>query len=80
MKHRVRIDLSFDNDADAKALLVFAKTLTGKAASLNEGNDNAEMSFAEYHLCYHDEEQTRPCEVIERVEVKEAAVLEPIER
>lgn len=75
MKHRTRIDLSFDNEADAKALMEFAKTLVEKAVSINEGKDSAEISFCEREYCYHDEVQTRPCELQERVEVKKAEII-----
>lgn len=74
MKHRVRIDLSFDKEADAKALMNYAKTLTNKSVSINEGKDNAEISFCEREFCYHDEAQTRPCELQERIEVKKAGI------
>lgn len=74
MKHRVRIDLSFNNEADAKALVEFAKTLTGKAVSINENKSNAEISYCEREHCYHDEAQTRPCELQERIEVKKAGI------
>lgn len=55
MKHRVRLDLPFDNESDAKKLLDFAKKLFSKATTINEGKDNEEKAFIDYHLCGHDE-------------------------
>lgn len=68
MKYRVRLDLSFDKEADAQLLMGYAKTLTGKAASINEGSVNEEISFCDLELCRHDE--GAPCERLERVEIR----------
>ena len=70
MKYRVKIDLSFEEESDAKALMDYAKTLTGKATNINEDKDNAEISFCEYHKCYHDEIPRKPCELIEKVVIR----------
>ena len=70
MKYRVRIDLSFSKEADAKSLMDYAKKLTDKATSINEGLANEEISYCDYHKCYHDE--GKPCQSIERVEVRKA--------
>ena len=68
MKHRVRLDLSFDNEADARQLMEFAKTLSQRAVSINEGEPNEEIAFCDYELCRHDE--GLPCERVERVEIR----------
>ena len=68
MKYRVRLDLSFDSQTDAQALMDYAKGLTSKAVSINEGGDNEEISFCEIEMCRHDE--GLPCEKLERVEVR----------
>ena len=70
MKYRVRVDLSFDSEADAQSLLAYAKSLSDKAVSINEGEDNEETSFSDLEICYHDESPPRPCKRIERVEVR----------
>ena len=70
MKYRVRVDLSFDSEADAQLLMDYAKTLTGKAISLNEGEVNEEISYMDIHLCGHDESPPQPCQNMERVEVR----------
>jgi len=68
MKYRVRLDLSFDNKSDAQALMDYARGLTSKAVSINEGMDNEEISFCDMEICRHDE--GLPCERLERVEIK----------
>ena len=67
MKYRVRLDLSFDAEADAQALMDYARQLSGKAVSINEGRDNEEISFCETEICRHDE--GLPCTRLDRVEV-----------
>jgi len=78
MKYRVRLDLPFDSELDAESLVDFAKKLIGKAVSINEGDDSEEIAYCDYHKCYHDEIPIKPCEPIERVEVK-TLVSPPIE-
>ncbi len=68
MKYRVRLDLSFDDEADAQALMDYAKELSGKAVSINEGEDNEEISFYDMELCRHDE--GLPCTRLGRVEIR----------
>jgi len=68
MKYRVRVDLSFDSEADARALMDYAKALTGKAASMNEGEVNEEISFCELEICRHEE--GLPCTRLDRLEVR----------
>ena len=68
MKYRLRLDLSFDNEADAQALTAYAKELSGKAVSINEGEVNEEISFCDLEICRHDE--GLPCTKLERLEVR----------
>jgi len=72
MKYRVRIDLSFDLEADARSLMGYAREASGKAVSINEGQDAAEISFCDLELCRHDE--GLPCTKLERVEVRKTAI------
>jgi len=72
MKYRVRLDLSFDSKADAQSLMNYAKGLTSKAVSLNEGRPGEEISFCDLEICRHDE--GLPCEKLERVEVRRTAL------
>ena len=71
MKYRVRLDLSFAKKADAQALMTYAKNLSGKAVSINEGEANEEIAFYDLELCRHDESFTSEgCEKLERVELR----------
>jgi len=72
MKYRVRLDLSFDAEADAQALMEYAKQLSSKAVSINEGTDNEEISFCDIEICRHDE--GLPCIGGERIEVRKLEV------
>ena len=72
MKYRVRLDLSFDAEIDAQALMYYAKEASSKAISINEGMDNEEISFCDMEICRHDE--GLPCIRLERVEVRKQEV------
>ena len=74
MKYRVRLDLSFDTETDAQALMDYAKQLSGKAVSINEGSDNEEISFVDMEICRHDESFQEGCTRLDRVEVRKAEV------
>ncbi len=67
MKYRVRMDLSFDGETDARSLMTYAENLSGKAVSINEGEPDEEISFCDLELCGHDE--GLPCTRLNRVEV-----------
>jgi hypothetical protein len=71
MKYRVRLDLSFDSEADARSLMSYARSLSGKAVSICEGEANEEIAFYELEICRHDE--GLPCERLERVEIRTLA-------
>ena len=68
MKYRVRLDLPFDNEADAKLLMNYAKRISTKAVSINEGEVNEEIAFYDLEMCRHDE--GLPCEKLERKEIR----------
>jgi len=68
MKYRVRLDLSFESEADARSLMAYAKNLSSKAVSINEGEVNEEIAFCDLEICRHDE--GLPCEKLERVEIR----------
>ena len=72
MKYRVRLDLSFDKEGDAQVLMDYARGLTGRAVSINEGEDNEEISFCDIEICRHDE--GLPCTKLDRVEVRKSEV------
>ncbi len=68
MKYRVRADLSFASEADARSLMTYAKNLSDKAVSIHEGEPNEEIAFCDLEICRHDE--GLPCEKLERVEIR----------
>ncbi len=68
MKYRIRLDLSFVNEADAQSMMTYAKNLSAKADSINEGEVNEEIAFYDFEICGHDE--GLPCEKLERVEIR----------
>ena len=68
MKYRIRLDLSFANQVDAQSLMAYAKNLSEKAVSINEGEVNEEIAFCDLEICRHDE--GLPCERLERVEIR----------
>jgi hypothetical protein len=70
MKYRVRLDLSFDSQADAQSLMAYAKNISGKAASIHEGEPNEEIAFVDLEICRHDESPPQPCTRLERVEIR----------
>ncbi len=72
MKYRVRLDLSFDSEANAQSLMAYAKQLSAQAVSINEGKVNEEIAFCDLEICRHDE--GLPCEKLERVEIRKLEV------
>ncbi len=72
MKYRVRLDLSFDSETDAQSLVAYAKNLSGRATSINEGEVNEEIAFCDFEICRHDE--GLPCQKLERVEIRRLGV------
>ena len=72
MKYRVRVDLSFDDEGDAQALMDYVKGQANKAVSINEGQGDEEVSFCDLEQCRHDE--GLPCTKLERIEVRKQVV------
>jgi hypothetical protein len=66
--------MNFAAEADARALVAYAKTLVAKASNINEKAINAEISNIDIHLCGHDE--GKPCVPIETVKVAMATQIE----
>ena len=55
MKYRVRADMRFESEADAREFATFAQGLVGKARNMNPGAANEEQSFVELMLDRADE-------------------------
>ena len=76
MKYRVRLDLSFESEIDAQSLMAYAKNLSSKAVSINEGEVNEEIAFYDLEICRHDESGS--CERLERVEIRTLWGVKPV--
>jgi hypothetical protein len=72
MKYRVRLDLSFESEANGRLLIDYAKSLSSQAVSINEGMANEEISFCDLEICRNEE--GLPCERLERVEIRQQGV------
>ncbi len=68
MKYRVRTDLSFDSEQDAKHCMDALKLYARKAVSINEGEPDEEIAFCDLEICRHDE--GLPCTRLERLEIR----------
>ena len=68
MKYRIRVDLSFNSQADAQALMDYARQISARAVSVNEGKVNEEIAFCDLEICRHDE--GLPCTGLDRLEVR----------
>ena len=66
MKYRVRLDMSFDNESDARLLVNYASNKSSKVVNIKEDKDDEEVSYCELELCGHEEGQ--PCTRLERHE------------
>lgn len=64
MKYRVTLDLAFDSQEDAKAII----DLASKKLSLAKAFPN-EVTFYQIEECHHDEQPPQPCRIIARKEV-----------
>jgi len=67
MKYRVRMDMSFDAEPDARVLLETGRGLVGKATNVTVAKESSPRSYCELEICRHDE--GLPCTLVERVEV-----------
>ena len=54
MKYRIRLDLSFETEAEAQSMMAYAKSISGAAVSINEGEPNEEIAFIDLEICGHD--------------------------
>jgi len=68
MKYRIRLDLIFDEEEDAMKAFNFLKEKRVLFRTIRKGEPNEERSILEIHKCYHDEDPTKPCEIIEHIE------------
>jgi len=60
MKWRVMAVMSFDDEGKARGLWRAIQAI--QSASMKQSSDNANL-----HRCYHDEDEMKPCEIIEEL-------------
>jgi len=68
MKYRVRLDMCFEKESDARLLVNYAKGKASKTVNINEGRPEEEISYCDLELCGHDE--GRSCEHLIRHEFR----------
>lgn len=62
MKHRVELDISFDEEKDAKALMSLIEKFKHKAFKDDPiGKELYQVRTSRYTLCGHDETPPKPC-------------------
>ena len=65
MFYRIRVDLAYPHDTNPKAILAHTKPLLPGAMSIHPGLINEEKGYIMLEKCYHDEDPTKPCELLE---------------
>lgn len=74
MKYRVRLDLFFDSEADARAMTDYAKSMAQRAQSIKEGSPDEEIAFCDLEICRHDDPEPSGCTRLERLEIRSKQV------
>lgn len=69
MFYRIRVDLAYPVDINPKAILAFTKDLMANAIIINPSQLNEERGYITLEQCYHDEDPTKPCDIIENWQV-----------
>jgi len=65
MFYRVRADIIFDVEDEARDFYHDCEIALPKGAIINPDQDNMEISQILLEECYHDESPTQPCKIIE---------------
>lgn len=68
MKYRISLDLAFDKEASAQAVLKTAKDHLKNAVTINPGLPTEEKGTIILHDCFHDEDPVKDCVIIEHHE------------
>lgn len=71
MFYRIKIDLAFTNDDSPFDILEKALDVIDQAIVINPDQDNEERGYVTLEKCYHDEDPTKPCEVIKKWQVED---------
>jgi len=65
MLYRVRIDLAFTTPGVYAGLVLHAEGIISQAHTINPGQINEEKGYIKTEQCYHDEDPSLPCNLIE---------------
>jgi len=68
LKWRIRADIILDAEGEAMGIFASLKDKRGLFVTIRKGEPNEERSTASVEKCYHDEDPTKPCEIIETIE------------
>jgi len=68
LKYRVSASIYFNRREDADIIFEEVKRRKELFTAVRRGEPGEQRSFVMLERCYHDEEEPRPCEVIEKVE------------
>jgi 5-methylcytosine-specific restriction endonuclease McrA len=63
--YRVRLDIIFDDEAEARKAYDMLHKRRGLMRSINKGKDNEENSQIILEQCFHDETSMKPCQILE---------------
>jgi len=68
LKWRVRADIILDDKDKAMDIFDSLKDERDRFVTIRKGEPNEERSRVSIEKCYHDEDPSKPCEIIETVE------------
>jgi len=68
MKWRVTLNIILDREEDARDIFEFLKKRKGLFKTVRKGEPAEEKSAITLEKHYHDEDPTKPCEVVESYE------------
>lgn len=74
MKHRVEIDVSFENEQDAVDLLNYIEGIKHKAFNPSGTEKIACNLKCRYHECSHDDIEPKPCSGYVSVDFKQEKI------
>jgi len=68
LKFRVRADIILDDESEAMGIFASLKGERDRFVTIRKGEPDEERSRVSIEKCYHDEDPTKPCEIIEIIE------------
>jgi len=71
MFYRIRVDLAYPEDINPKSILAHTKSLMPGAIVINPGQPNEERGYIMLEKCYHDQDPTISCQIIENWQVED---------